>query len=145
MKDENLENTVVTLHVHKGWSIRKISRDLGISRGRIRRMLLSHAALRTSTPPADKIPLKKPRSSKLDPYKELIAGWMNKYAKLTSQRVYELLREEGYDGGITICRQYVRSLRGMGSKTPVRMVETSPGELAAHDWSDYVRPVKVWF
>lgn len=137
MKDENLENTVVTLHVHKGWSIRKISRDLGISRGRIRRVLLSNSALRASTPAEDKMPLKKPRGSKLDPYKELIAEWMDKYPKITGQRVYELLKEKGYDGGITICRQHVRSLRGLGSKTPVRMVETAPGQLAAHDWSDY--------
>lgn len=25
----------------------------------------------------------------------------------------------------------------MGPKTPIRMVETAPGQLAAHDWSDY--------
>lgn len=136
MKDENIENTVVTLHVHQGWSIRRIAHELGISRKRIRRVLASNAALRDS-PTKDKIPVKKRRASKLDTHKEFIAGLMEKYPKITAQRVYELLSEKGYDGKITICRDYVKSLRGMGPKTPIRMVETAPGQLAAHDWSDY--------
>lgn len=136
MKDENIENTVVTLHVHKGWSIRKISHDLGISRKRIRRLLASNAASR-DRPTEGKIPLKKARASKLDPYKEAITGWIDKYPKITGQRVYELLNEKGYDGGITICRDYVKSIRVVGPKMPIRMVETAPGQLAAHDWSDY--------
>lgn len=136
MKDEHIENTVVTLHRHQGWSIRRISHELGISRKRIRRVLASNAALRDN-PTEDKIPLKKRRASKLDTHKEFIAGLMEKYPTITAQRVYELLIEKGYDGGITICRDYIKSLRGMGPKTPIRMVETVPGQLAAHDWSDY--------
>ena len=49
MKDENLENSVITLHA-KGWPIRKISKDLGISRGRVRRWLVSNSVLRDTTP-----------------------------------------------------------------------------------------------
>lgn len=136
MKDENLENTVVTLHRRNGWSIRRIAHELRVSRKRIRRVLALNAALR-DRPVEDKIPLKKRRASKLDPHKEFIAGLVEKYPKITAQRVFELLTEKGYDGKITVCRDYVRSLRGMGPKTPIRMVETAPGQLAAHDWSDY--------
>jgi hypothetical protein len=32
--------------------------------------------------------------------------------------VYEHLREKGYDGKITIVRDYLTSIRGVGSKTP---------------------------
>jgi len=136
MKDENIDNTVVTLHLQKGWPIRRISRELGISRNRIRRILVSNSASRDTTA-EDKIPLKKKRPGKLDPYKEYIAGLLVKYSKITGQRVYELLKEKGYDGEITIVRDYLKSLRGTGPKTPVKMVETAPGQLAAHDWSDY--------
>jgi transposase len=135
MKDENLENSVITLHA-KGWPIRKISKDLGISRGRVRRWLVSNSVLRDTTP-GDEISLKKKRKSKLDPYKEFIAELLEKYSNITCQRIYEHLRERGFEGEITIVRDYLKSIREVGSKTPVRLVETDPGQRAAHDWSDY--------
>ncbi len=135
MKDENLENSVITLHA-KGWPIRKISKEMGISRGRVRRWLVSNSVLRDTTP-GDEITLKKKRQSKLDPYKEFIAELLDKYSNITGQRVYEHLREKGFEGEVTIVRDYLRSIREVGSKTPVRLVETDPGQRAAHDWSDY--------
>ena len=135
MKDENLENSVITLHA-KGWPIRKISKEMGISRGRVRRWLVSNSVLRDTTP-GDEITLKKKRQSKLDPYKEFIAELLGKYSNITGQRIYEHLREKGFEGEITIVRDYLKSIREVGSKTPVRLVETDPGQRAAHDWSDY--------
>lgn len=135
MKDENLENSVITLHA-KGWPIRRISQEMGISRGRVRRWLVSNSVLRDTTH-GDKISTQKKRTSKLDPYKEFITELLDKYSNITGRRVYEHLMEKGYDGKITIVRDYLTSIRGVGSKTPVRMVETDPGQRAAHDWSDY--------
>ncbi|MBS3776272.1 MAG: IS21 family transposase [Bacteroidales bacterium] len=139
MKDEQLENTIITLHVQKKWSIRRISRELHISRKRIRRILVSNSVLRDTTP-EDEITLKKRRPGKLDPYKEFIGELLEKYSNITGQRVYELLKEKEFDGEITIVRDYLKSIRGAGSKTPVRMVETDPGQRAAHDWSTYNIP-----
>jgi len=135
MKDENLENSVITLHA-KGWPIRRISKELGISRGRVRRWLVSNSVLRDTTT-VDEITTKKIRQSKLDPYKEMIAKLLDKYSDITGQRVYEHISEKGFEGKITIARDYLRSIRQAGKKTPVRMVETDPGQRAAHDWSDY--------
>jgi transposase len=135
MKDESLKNTVITLH-SQGWSIRRISRELKISRRRIRRILVSNSVLRDTTP-GDTITPKKRRPSKLDPYKGFIAGLLDKYGNLTGQRIYEHLKQEGFDGEISILRDYLKSIRRVGSKTPVRLVETDPGQRAAHDWSDY--------
>ena len=135
MKDENLENSVITLHA-KGWPIRRISQEMGISRGRVRRWLVSNSVLRDTTP-GDEITLKKKRQSKLDPYKGLIAELLDKYSNITGQRVYEHLRQRGFDGKITIVGDYLKSIREVGSKTPVRLVETDPGQRGAHDWSDY--------
>ncbi|MFH1320089.1 MAG: hypothetical protein ABII90_05475, partial [Bacteroidota bacterium] len=135
MKDESLENTIITLH-GQGWSIRRISSELFISRRRIRRVLVSNSVLRDTTP-GEEITPKKKRQSKLDPYKVLIAGLLDKYSNITGRRVYEHLREKGFDGEITIVRDYLKSIREVGSKTPVRLVETDPGQRAAHDWSDY--------
>ena len=139
MKNEQLENTVITLHVQKGWPIRRISRELCISRERVRRWLVSNSVLRDTTG-NDAVKPKKKRKSKLDPYKEFINGLLEKYSNITGQRVYEHLKQKGFDGEITIVRNYIKSIRQVGSKTPVRMVETDPGQRAAHDWSDYNIP-----
>jgi len=136
MKDEQLENMVITLHMQKKWSIRRISRELRISRKRIRRILVSNSVLRDTTPEG-RITLKKRRPGKLDPYKEFIGELLEKYNNITGQRVYEHLKEKGFNGEITIVRDYLKSIRGVGSKTPVRMVETDPGRLGAFDWGDY--------
>ena len=135
MKNESLENTIITLH-GKGWGIRRISAELFISRKRIRRVLVSNSVSRDTTP-GEVITPKKKRLSKLDPYKELIAELLDKYNNITGQRVYEHLKEKGYDGKTTILRDYLISIREVGSKTPVRLIETDPGQRAAHDWSDY--------
>ena len=135
MKDENLENTVVTLH-SQGWSIRKISREIQMSRKRIHRILVSKSVLRDTTQ-KDTTGEKNKRPSKLDPYKEYIVELLYKYSDITGQRVYELLKEKDFDGEITIVREYLNSIRRVVSKTAVWMVETDPGQRAAHDWSDY--------
>src|SRR4030042_6197854 len=77
MKDESLENTIITLH-GQGWSVRRISGELFISRKRIRRVLVSNSILRDTTP-MEEITPKKKRLSKLDPYKEFIAELLDKY------------------------------------------------------------------
>ena len=135
MKDESLENTIITLH-GQGWSIRKLSKELGISRERIRRVVVANQALRTTTPDQAKKPQKK-RVSKLDPYKQFICELLEKYSNITGQRVYEHICERDFEGEITIVRDYLNSIRKVAVKTPVRMVETLPGQRAAHDWSDY--------
>ncbi|MFA5816591.1 MAG: hypothetical protein WC865_13330 [Bacteroidales bacterium] len=138
MKDESLENNVVTLY-GKGWSTRRISREFGISRKRIRRLLVSNSASRDTTP-KEVISVKKKRPGKLYPFQEFIGELLDKYSDITGQRVYEHLKEKGFAGEITIVRNYLKSIRQAGSKSPVRMVETDPGQRAAHDWSDYQIP-----
>ena len=138
MKDENLENSVITLY-GRNWPIRRISRELCISRKRIRRLLASNSVLRDTTG-NDAVKPKKKRTSKLDTYKEFITGLLEKYSDITGQRVYEHLKQKGFEGEITIVRDYLKSIRQVGSKTPVRMVETDPGQRGAHDWSDYNIP-----
>jgi transposase len=135
MKDEKTENKAIVLH-SLGWSMRRISRELNISRERIHRWVVSNSVLRDTTP-EDGIKRKKHHASKLDPYKSFIGDLLERYSDITAQRVYEHLNDKGFDGGITIVRDYLKSIREVGSKTPVKLVETLPGQRGAHDWSDY--------
>ena len=135
MKDNQTENKVITL-ASLGWSIRRIARELHISRERVRRIVASNSKKR-DTSQTGQIKQKTERVSKLDPHKSYIGDLLEKYPDITGQRVFEHLLEKGYDGGKTIVRDYLRSIREVGTKTPVLMVETLPGQRAAHDWSDY--------
>ena len=81
MKDESLENSVVTLH-SRGWTIRKISRELCISRSRIRRILVSNTVIR-DTIPGDGPPVRERSKSKLDLYKGFIAQMREKHSDVS--------------------------------------------------------------
>ena len=55
----------------------------------------------------------------------------------TYQRFFELLKEKGYDGGITILSDYLGGIIGKKKKEPVICIETDAGQRGAHDWSEY--------
>lgn len=136
MKDEQIENNIVCLY-GRGWPVRRLSREFGISRGRVKRILEQHAKEREEG--VHKIEKTEQAPSKLDAYKPYISELLDKYTSpaITNQRIYELLCEKGYDGKITIVGDYLRQVRGKRSAEPVFCVETLPGQRGSHDWSDY--------
>lgn len=136
MKDENLKNNVVSLH-QRGWSIHKLSDEFGISRGRVRRIVESNNKERENG--NTELGIINQRASKLDDHKGYIVELIEKYKDNppTGQRIYEILKEKGYSGGITILRAYLTTIRAGKVKEVIRCVETSPGQRGAHDWSDY--------
>lgn len=136
MKDELLENMVITLH-SRGWGLREIARKFGISRGRVRRIIERNRHKRETGGEYQRT--KAQRASLLDPYKEYITGLLDQYKDppITNQRILELIREKGYQGGKTILGDYLAGTRGKKTGEPVVCVETAPGERGSHDWSEY--------
>jgi len=136
MKNESLENNIVTLF-ERGWPVRRLSREFGISRGRVARILQRNSYTRETGRPYKPSPGK--IGSKVDAYKEYIRDLFDTYSEKppTNQRIFELIQEKGYDGGITILSDYLRSIRGTNKKDPIVCIETPPGKRGAHDWSEY--------
>jgi transposase len=135
MNDLELENSIVVMH-SRGWSIRRISAQFGISRGRVRRILHKNEKnRRTQQLPSPQG--SKKRYSKLDPYKEYVLDMLQEHADVTNQRIYEMLQEKGYGGKITVLRDYLAGVRGKKSPDPITCVETMPGQRGSHDWSEY--------
>lgn len=50
------------------------------------------------------------RPSRLDPFKGRIVRWLEAHP-FTAQQVFQRLREEGFAGGISIVKDYVRIVR----------------------------------
>ena len=74
------------------------------------------------------------KPSKLDPYKEQIAIWLEE-APYSAERILEKIREQGFDGGHSIVREYVRNKKEqLDEKATVRF-ETMPGLQGQMDWA----------
>ncbi|ABB14982.1 IS21-like element ISChy4 family transposase [Carboxydothermus hydrogenoformans] len=122
--------SIIMLHElqARGKSIRAIARETGHSRNTVRKYLR-----------AEGIPERKPRpkrGSKLDPYKDTIQELMN-LGIFNCEVIYERIKEEGYTGGRTILRDYVRQFRPPKQVPAVCRYETKPGQQAQVDWGEY--------
>jgi transposase len=75
------------------------------------------------------------RSSKLDPYKTQIVRWLESHAYSATQ-IFQRLKENGYEGGYSIVKDYVRVVRP-GRQPAFLTLSFEPGECAQVDWGEY--------
>ncbi len=131
---------LITLLAKQGATRRAIARALGVSRNTVRKLLEAHAAGREdvaqSAVPAR--PARAPRPSKLDAWKPRVAALIAKYADITAQRVFEILRAEGFTGGYSGVKKHLRAVRPPPKPTPsLTTPDYGPGEMSESDWSPY--------
>lgn len=135
---EDIANLVVILS-ERGWSQRQVSEELGITRKRVRNILVRIARQRS----AEHLVLPKPasrRPSVLDDYAGFIAEQMEQYPNITAVRLLEELKKKGFTGEYTIVKDRLRVLRPEPKCTPVERFETDPGDQGQQDWSPYTLP-----
>ncbi len=120
---------IKTLH-RQGHSIRTIARELGISRKTVRRHL------RSEEPPRYQ---RKKRASILDPYKDYLRSRLEALPELPATVLLRELQAQGYEGKITVVKDFVRPLRAERKRLQELTVrfETPPGEQAQVDWSEF--------
>jgi transposase len=135
-----LEQQLVMMKTQNGTPIRALARQFAISRNMVRRILRKHEAFREKGHDilqAERQVCLARRESKLDPFEKNIKLLLEKYPKITGERLFEELRSAGYDGGISILRDRLRSLRPVPKQTPIVRFETDPGIQGQMDWSPY--------
>ena len=137
---QEFEQQLVIMKTHGGWSIRALARHFAVSRNMVRRILRNHDNRRDQGHDIllteSQVP-KTERASKLDPFEETLKRLLEKYPRITGQRLFEELGTAGYDGGISILRDRLRSLRPSPKKTPIIRFETGAGLQGQMDWSPY--------
>ena len=112
-----------------GWTERKIARHLRISRPSVNKYLLNPV-----TVPAKRVP----RASKLDAYRDRIKELLEQDPEVKAPVVLQRIGKEGFDGKITILRDYLRTLRGQQTmRTPFIRFESSPGQQMQIDWGHF--------
>jgi transposase len=80
-------------------------------------------------------PKRSKRASKLDPFKGTIVRLLESDPGYTAQQVLQRLRPEGYDGGYSILKEFVRTVRPV-SHPAFLSLNFTPAECAQVDWGN---------
>ena len=75
------------------------------------------------------------RVSKLDRFKEQIQRMLEIHP-YTAVQIFQKIREDGFDGGYTIVKEYVRKIRPPKIKAFLKL-SFAPGECAQVDWGSF--------
>ena len=112
-------------HRERGLSFAQIGRDLGLDPETVARYA------RLSAYPQRQSPR---RASMLDPLKPVIQRLLEKHPYSAIQIFQRLQSEEGYTGGYSILKRYVRSVRPSERRPAYLTLAFAPGEAAQVDW-----------
>ncbi|MGH8185327.1 MAG: IS21 family transposase, partial [Steroidobacteraceae bacterium] len=77
----------------------------------------------------------RPRRSKLDAYRAAIVRFVETYP-LSAMQVWHKLKEQGYDGGYSIVKDYVRRIRPNRTEAFLTL-KFAPGQCAQVDWGSF--------
>lgn len=114
-------------HEKERLTVRQIAKKLGLDRKTVRRWIN-----RKSFGPCPAAGSKTPQASKLDGFKGKIVGLLEAHT-YTARQLFQRLREDGYTGGYTILKEYVRAVRPKRSPAFLTL-HFAPGECAQVDW-----------
>lgn len=104
----------------------RIARQLGVSR----QTVYNHLNREEVFPK-----VRAPRASKLDAYKGVIRTRLEQF-DLPGTVLLRELRLQGYTGGITILREFMRPLKASLVRRVTERFETTPGRQAQMDWGE---------
>ncbi len=76
-----------------------------------------------------------PRGSRLDPFKARVVRLLETHP-YSAQQIFQRLREDGFEGGFTIVKDYVRKVRPVRREAFLKL-SFAPGECAQVDWGEY--------
>lgn len=110
----------------QGVSKTNIAQQCGVSRQTVYNRLASNE-LRPAA--------RRPRGSKLDPFKAYIRARLEKF-DLPAPSLLRELRGRGFTGGVTILRQYMAPLKAEYTRRVTERFETMPGQQAQIDWGE---------
>lgn len=111
--------------VEEGVPIARVARKYGISRQSVYNVLKGPA----------EVPAEPVRGSKLDPFKPYVLERLDRFDLPATVLLLEL-RERGFDGGITILKDFVREVKGAAVGRVIERFETEPGWQAQVDWGE---------
>jgi transposase len=122
------EAEILRLFNAEGWRRNTIAKQLGLHHSTIDRVLNRH-----------EVPVKptRMRKVKVDQYLPFIRKTLEKYPKLNATRLFHMVKERGYTGGVDHFRDIVARLRPKPRAEAYLRLATLPGEQAQCDWAHF--------
>ena len=115
----SLQQSILILY-DRGWSARRIARELGIHRETVGRVLKDSKPAKVTTGSEGR------SRSQCEDWRTMIEESLQ--AGLSARRIYQDLHaEKGYPGGYESVKRFVRALSSL-TPLPFRRIETAPGE-----------------
>jgi len=110
------------------WRTGTIARQFNIHHSVVRRVLSQNGVLKASL---------MPKKSILDPYLPFVNEILTKYPTLTASRLYAMVKERGYKGGMDHFRHQIMLQRPRPAAEAYLRLRTLPGEQAQVDWGHF--------
>jgi transposase len=111
-----------------GQNASQIARELGLHRQTVSTWLERECYERSRG-------AQQPRRSKLDPYRAAIVRFVEAYP-LSAMQVWHKLKEQGYAGGYSILKDYIRRIRPNRTEAFLTL-KFAPGQCAQVDWGSF--------
>lgn len=127
ISDELQANILRYYYVEK-WRVGTISSQLSVHHSTIKRVL-SEAGV-----PKRKILV---QSSMMDPYLSFVLDTLQRYPTLTASRLFSMVQERGYPGGVDHFRHLISCYRPKPAAEAYLRLRTLPGEQAQVDWGHF--------
>lgn len=127
ISDELHANILRYYHVEK-WRVGSISSQLGVHHSTIKRVLSETG-----------IPKKKilVQASMIDPYLSFVLETLQRYPSLRASRLYAMVKERGYPGGVDHFRHLISCYRPRKAAEAYLRLRTLPGEQGQVDWGHF--------
>jgi transposase len=128
------EADIVRLYFAEHWRVGTIASQLGVHPDAVRRVL------GLGEHRAGDVAVVRPRL--VDPYRDFIAETLARYPRLRATRLYDMLRDRGYQGAVRTLREYVATVRPVPRREVYLRTEPLCGEQSQIDWA-YVGKLPV--
>jgi transposase len=128
MISEEVRANIRRLFFAEHWKIGTIATELGLHRDTV------ELAVDTSRFRSTRF---RNKPYLLDPYRDFIRQVLEQYPRLRATRLFEMIRDRGYEGSIFPLRRYVRRVRPTPVHEAFFRLSTLPGEEAQVDWGSF--------
>lgn len=122
------EAEILRLYYAERWKVNTIADQLGVHHSTVERVLNENGVA------ADRLKI---RPSIADPYMPFIRETLEKYPKLNATRIYRMVKERGYPGGVDHFRDIIARHRPRPASEAYLNLMTLPGEQAQVDWGSF--------
>jgi len=125
---KEFEAEILRLHYAEKWRKNTIAAQLNIHHSTVERILCENGV----SPEQLRV-----RKSIVDPYIDFIKATLKDYPKLNATRLFYMVKDRGYLGGVDHFRDVVSRLRPRSASKAFSRLRTLPGEQAQVDWGSF--------